>query len=265
MSKAQDVLQWLYAAENDSGGIAAWKSNNGWHVSYPEVSGYLIPTLIQWGATDLAVRNMEWLLSIQNPTGSWDGIDGKPRTFDTSAVVEGLKALKMSRHASVRNAKVWMKAQRMDNGHLRTSPDSSETRIYNLRASQIIGDELPALDLPNPERTHYMAYGLEGMWKAGMKPQVIEQLQVSTNAILSSGLMPCWVGPGYNSGTGTDTCATAQYAMLYGWAGMSKEGERLIRAVESMTTNGGIRHDLEDNREISWAAKFYLDALKANT
>jgi hypothetical protein len=50
--------------------------------------------------------------------------------------------------------------------------------------------------------------------------------------------------------------------MLYRWAGM--DADRLISAVERMIEpDGGIRHDNDDNREIAWAAKFYLDALKA--
>ena len=32
---------------------------------YPEVTGYLIPTLIAWGERDLAAKYANWIISIQ--------------------------------------------------------------------------------------------------------------------------------------------------------------------------------------------------------
>ena len=118
MSKAEQVIQWLYAAEDDGGGIAAWKDPaKGWHKPYPEVTGYLVPTLLAWGAKDLADRCAEWLLETQNPDGSYNGIDGIPRAFDTSAIVEGLRAAKKIKAA--RRATAWLETQKREDGTLR--------------------------------------------------------------------------------------------------------------------------------------------------
>jgi len=38
---------------------------------YPEVTGYFIPTLYDWGEPELARTCMRWLLSIQMPNGAF--------------------------------------------------------------------------------------------------------------------------------------------------------------------------------------------------
>jgi hypothetical protein len=40
-------------------------------VPYPEVTGYYIPTLYNWGEQELARSCTRWLLSIQLPTGAF--------------------------------------------------------------------------------------------------------------------------------------------------------------------------------------------------
>src|SRR5690348_5327101 len=84
------TLKWLYASECNGGGISAWKGPAGWHVAYPEITGYVLPTLVKWGAGDLALRSADFLLRAQNADGSFNGIDGIPHSFDTSAIIEGL-------------------------------------------------------------------------------------------------------------------------------------------------------------------------------
>jgi hypothetical protein len=263
MSKAELVLDWLEAAENETGGIAAWKdASHNWHKSYPEVTGYLVPTLQIYGRREQASRCADWLVSIQNADGSFDGLDSTPRGFDTSAIMEGLKAARKT--DALKRAQAWMETQIREDGTLRISPDVDATRVYMVRAAAIA--KLPITrDMLNTwepqERTHYIAYALEGAWRAGMCDEVRELLDRSRAALRPDGLMAAYVGADFR-GTGSDTCATAQFAMLYRWAGM--DADKLISAVERMIEpDGGIRHDNDDNREIAWAAKFYLDALKA--
>lgn len=60
---------------------------------YPEVSGYYIPTLINWGYRDIAVQYAKWLCSIQKEDGSWwDTDDQMPYVFDTGQILKGLLA-----------------------------------------------------------------------------------------------------------------------------------------------------------------------------
>lgn len=60
---------------------------------YPEVTGYYIPTLIQWGYREIAVSYADWLCRIQKADGSWfDPQDKAPYVFDTAQVLKGLLA-----------------------------------------------------------------------------------------------------------------------------------------------------------------------------
>ena len=61
-------------------------------VPYPEVTGYFVPTLYQWGEAELARTCTTWLLSVQLPDGAFPAPDGVPYTFDTAQVIRGLCA-----------------------------------------------------------------------------------------------------------------------------------------------------------------------------
>ncbi len=82
------ALAWVRAAERPGGGILA---HSGHDTSYQEVSGYLIPTLMDCGAPDLARRLAEWLISVQRADGGFTDPDaGRPHVFDTAQVIRGL-------------------------------------------------------------------------------------------------------------------------------------------------------------------------------
>jgi len=61
-------------------------------VPYPEVTGYFVPTLYDWGEIDLARTCTRWLLAIQLADGAFPAPDGVPYTFDTGQVMRGLCA-----------------------------------------------------------------------------------------------------------------------------------------------------------------------------
>lgn len=59
--------------------------------AYPEVSGYYIPTLIEWGYKSVAIQYAKWLCENQHEDGSWyDAKDEKPYVFDTAQILKGL-------------------------------------------------------------------------------------------------------------------------------------------------------------------------------
>ncbi len=61
---------------------------------YPEVTGYMIPTLLSVGKRDLARQYARWLTTIQRHDGSFGGgHDGRSYAFDTGQVVRGWAAL----------------------------------------------------------------------------------------------------------------------------------------------------------------------------
>jgi hypothetical protein len=78
-------IAWLSRAQDESrshdGGVARHFSLvDGWSTSYPETTGYIIPTMIDYGTktgskepVDRARRMLDWLVSIQFPEGGFQG------------------------------------------------------------------------------------------------------------------------------------------------------------------------------------------------
>lgn len=100
------LLRWILDAQCDGGGIAAYYSLlTGYSASYPEVTGYIIPTLYDFACATgdheplvAAERATQWLLSLQMPIGAFPGglhrglHDGEaqPSVFNTGQVLLGL-------------------------------------------------------------------------------------------------------------------------------------------------------------------------------
>ncbi len=85
------ALEWL--KNNIISGKGIVISTNQ-RVPYPEVSGYVIPTLIRSGEKKIAYDIGRWLVSVQFPDGSIPGSDGKSSfAFDTGQVLRGWVAL----------------------------------------------------------------------------------------------------------------------------------------------------------------------------
>ncbi|HET8700376.1 MAG TPA: prenyltransferase/squalene oxidase repeat-containing protein, partial [Nitrococcus sp.] len=103
------VAEWLACAQDHSasadGGVAhSYSLLTGWASSYPETTGYIVPTFIRlareqrWlGHLTRARRMLDWLVSIQMRDGGFQGgkIDAQPRvpvTFNTGQILIGLAA-----------------------------------------------------------------------------------------------------------------------------------------------------------------------------
>ncbi len=100
-------ISWLCSAQDGSasfdGGVAGWYSlRSGWSASYPETTGYIVPTMLAYAKLrqapairERAVRMLDWLASIQKVDGSFQGglVGSKPDTsvsFDTGQILLGL-------------------------------------------------------------------------------------------------------------------------------------------------------------------------------
>lgn len=108
IEKAIDCgVAWLCLAQDESysrdGGVAEWYSLlTGWSISYPETTGYIIPTILDYARSkdDNAVRDratlmLDWLVSIQFQDGSFPGGNikaqpRKPTIFNTGQILLGL-------------------------------------------------------------------------------------------------------------------------------------------------------------------------------
>ena len=99
---AIDYLMRAQEQSNDDG-IGSYHLVDGWSASYPETTGYIIPTLfaaaehLQWDQPrERALRAADWLLSIQRNDGGWQGgrmgEDRESVVFNTAQVIRGLLA-----------------------------------------------------------------------------------------------------------------------------------------------------------------------------
>jgi len=102
-------LDWIARAQDCSttqdGGVARdFSLLKGWGASYPETTGYIIPTLLDAAATahrpdlhDRARRMLDWLVAIQLPGGGFQGGTVAQRpvvpvSFNTGQILLGLAA-----------------------------------------------------------------------------------------------------------------------------------------------------------------------------
>lgn len=89
-SPSARALHWVRCNELSTGGIRVHSRHPA---AYAEVTGYFIPTLLEWGEFELAVRCAKWLISVQSADGSFADPDrGLPYIFDTGQVLRGLLA-----------------------------------------------------------------------------------------------------------------------------------------------------------------------------
>lgn len=100
------AIEWLLQTKNSLGGSSAYYSPvKGWSKPYPETTGYIIPTLLDYyheenqpAVKKTAYEFAEWLLSIQNDKGFWHGglyptKERKPSVFNTGQILFGMICL----------------------------------------------------------------------------------------------------------------------------------------------------------------------------
>ncbi len=164
------ALSWLYAAQDSSpdGGVShSFLIGKRWMRSYPETTGYIIPTLLNWSrakqddeAERRAMDMADWELGVQLECGAIPELtSGKPVIFDTGQVIFGWMAA--HRHsgddryldAASRGAD-WLLSQLDAEGVWRSPHDSGGPgRVYNARVAWSLLElsrlaEDPSLEIP---------------------------------------------------------------------------------------------------------------------
>jgi len=99
-------IDWLlksFSVHQDQGSASAFSLIKGWGKSYPETTGYIIPTLLNFAAcsdyrskeiVNICNQSGKWLLSIQKSDGSFSGYrTSKSVVFDTGQIIFGLISL----------------------------------------------------------------------------------------------------------------------------------------------------------------------------
>jgi hypothetical protein len=144
-----DAVAWLLQAQKNMAddGFGSFHLLNGWSTSYPETTGYIIPTLIRYAhRLDLAtIRNSalkaaSWLVDIQKPSGGWQAqrmADNKPEVvFNTGQVVRGmLAAYKATENEKYLDSAVragnWLVSVQHPGGYWKKSASMEQHRVYD--------------------------------------------------------------------------------------------------------------------------------------
>jgi hypothetical protein len=137
------ALDWLGTAQDNSlsndGGIARdYSLVSGWRASYPETSGYIVPTLLRGlpGHANEVYREraqavLDWLVSIQLEGGGFQGgVIGQtpvvPVTFNTGQILIGLasgvRELGAQYRTAMRDAADWLVSTQDEDGAWRSHP-----------------------------------------------------------------------------------------------------------------------------------------------
>ena len=151
------AISWLCSAQDatpDGGVSAFYDTREGfWGPSYPETSGYIIPTLFNYAdfAADLsyqsrAIKIADWLLTLQLEDGSfpigplWPEWERKPIVFDTGQIIQGLvriykETAKGDYLESAQRAGSWLVKIQDEDGCWRKFTSLGYVHTYNVRTA----------------------------------------------------------------------------------------------------------------------------------
>ena len=269
---------------------------------YPEVSGYYIPSLLYWGERDLALSYARWLCSIQKEDGSWyDKDDEKPFIFDTAQILKGLISVRdffPEADKYIRRGCEWMISHMEESGQLPAVADvwgdgktmSELIHIYclsPLRDAGIIYDEKRYAVAAERSLSYYLrhylkdilqfhllshfyAYVMEGLIDIG-RADIARQAMINLEAYQKEdGSVP-----GYNNVSWVCSTGLFQLALVWFRLGNIERGNKAFEyACKLQNESGGwfgsyLHADSPNeeckylpNTEISWAVKYFLDALR---
>lgn len=261
-------------------------------VAYPEVTGYWIPTLYAWNETELARDCTRWLLSIQLPDGAFPAPDGVPYTFDTGQVMRGLVAALgdvEGAEAALRRACDWTLTQIEANGRLTTPSTELWTGIasdlihvyvlpplveagkrlgvpaYTDAAARVLAYYTAQPDLlPFNRLSHFHAYVMEALCELGELDLARQGMAEVEKIQRNDGSVPAYPNVDWVCSTGL-----AQYAIVWYHLSQPERAERAIRYLETIQNkSGGFFGSYGPGAqyipggEISWGAKYFLDAWK---
>jgi malonyl-CoA O-methyltransferase len=257
--------------------------------AYAEVTGYVVPTLLDYGERELAIRLVQWLLSVQNSAGHFtDPDEGKPSTFDTGQVLRGLlasAALVPAAMEAARSAADWLCAQMVDGGrggfapryagsipesvHLYVLPPLCEAaEVLQKRAYRTAADRCLECYARDPDvlrlnsLTHFLGYELEALIDLGDGEialpvlEALRRMQAEDGSVRGAGDVPWVCTPGL-----------AQVAICWYKTGQWEPADRALAWLEAhQRPSGGFlgsygpEASYFPHDELSWAMKFYLDA-----
>lgn len=284
ISNYNKALNWIKSNTIPEQGIIV---NSKQRIPYLEVTGYLIPTLIDAGEYDLAEKFAEFLSYMQRPNGAFAGPDGKEYFFDSGQALRGL--LRASLHWDrfrpfASKTADYLISSLNDDGllpaiyskdipeyvHVYVLPALAEAAEilnkpeYNAKAQKSLNYYKNVPDVLNPDYlTHFLAYIIDGFIEMGeiefVRP-VVKKIFYTQN---KDGSIPASSKANWICSTGVAQLAIIGYKLA-----MYKEADNAVKYLCNIhNPSGGFygSHGSGANyfqdREISWANKFFIDAL----
>lgn len=293
------AINWLKNNIVENGGII---NNSGMKKPYPEVTGYFIPSLLQWGYRDIAISFAKWLREIQKPNGAWfDTEDKQPYIFDTAQIIKGLLSV---RHlcpevdVNIRRGCDWILSNMSEDGRL-PSPRENDfgdgktygeiIHLYCLSPLVEAGELFHMPEYIEKAKhiltyykeheykqimqfsllSHFYAYVMEGLLDMGEDKLVREAMNGVSHLQKECGAVPAYRDVDW-------VCSTGMFQMALVWfrLGEIERGNNAFRyACKLQNASGGwfgsyLTDEETDevntyfpNSEISWAVKYFLDAL----
>ena len=259
-------------------------------VAYPEVTGYYIPTLYNWGETDLAREFTRWLMSIQLGDGSFPAPGGDPYTFDTGQIMRGLNASISEVNgadAALIKACEWVLTQIDDKGQMHTPTtelwsDIADDLIHvyvlpPLKRAGVLLDRKEFVDAANfslkyykekrdvtpfNRLSHFHAYAIEALLELDELELVRQGMEQVEKLQFRNGGVPAYPDVKWVCSTGI-----AQYAVIWCSIGESERAKKALDYLEKIQNPSGGWYGSYgqgakyiSGAEISWAVKYYLDA-----
>lgn len=280
VSAYADAMKWIVKYTLKNKGISITNVKN--KVPYPEVSGYFIPSLINWGQRKLAYQYANWLISIQGQDGYWCEPSGVyPYVFDTGQVLKGLAVVKdylPDAKEAFSNGVAWLESRISCDGRI-VSPNldawngvvPEAVHLYAIPLNQRhLFERAVEYYLRHEESinfsclSHFHAYIIEACVDLGYlsiaknSMKLIQQSYLGGNAKI----------PAYPNTRWTCSTGLFQYAVIWYKLGEKELADRVFEyGVSLQNKSGGFYGSYGwganyfPKEEISWAIKYFLDAL----
>jgi len=289
------AIGWVYRNRIPGEGISVSSRKR---ISYPEVTGYYIPTLLQAGEKALALEFARWLVTIQLSDGAMPGPgDQRSYAFDTGQVLRGWVALAPEYPeflAPLRKSCDWLIQSSTDEGRFPVPSEatwslgkrgtiSEGIHIYILpplkQAAVLLQDaEIEAfvtrslafykrhIDLTNFKQsnalTHFYAYIQEALFDLGEIDLAKKGMASAAAFQQESGAVPAYHDIQWVCSTGL-----IQLALVWYKLGDFDRAEKAMTFAESLQNAGGgffgsygANAQYFQDAEIGWAVKYYMDA-----
>lgn len=281
------ALDWILDNHLPTGGIRA---ESGYPNAYPEVTGYTVPTLLEYGERELAVELVNWLLCIQRADGSFTDPDHAEKyVFGTGQVLRGLLAARDLVPQAVdaaRRTADYLCSQMIDGGAGGFPPSHADSDCPETVHLYVLGPLVEAAELfddaacrdaakrcrdfyvghsdllQTETLTHFLAYELEALIDLHHEEPALPVLDRLQHEQKSDGSIRAKPEVGWVCISGL-----AQLAICWYKLDRPEPADKAVAWLDArQRPNGGFRGSLglgarcKQDVEVGWATKFYLDA-----